>query len=181
MNYDLCDLLNRKMENANGYLPENFPNRSNFKNQNIVDEFFETLSPEDYLEVMESDACDHQCFAFWLYRNGKISDQIEDFDKSARKTTRELANLSYSNSPAIDIMYFSGCVKLIIAKNKAIYLETCIKPSFDQMFKIMDLRTKFLDKSGKVIWRIIERKKKLNFYDGMDVSNLEKFKWNKVK
>ena len=35
MNYDLCDLLNRKMENANGYLPENFPNRSLFKNQNI--------------------------------------------------------------------------------------------------------------------------------------------------
>ena len=43
MNYDLCDLLNRKMENANGYLPENFPNRSVFKNQNIVVEFFETL------------------------------------------------------------------------------------------------------------------------------------------
>ena len=54
MNYDLCDLLNRKMENANGYMSENFPNRSNFKNQNIVDEFFETLSPEDYLEAMES-------------------------------------------------------------------------------------------------------------------------------
>ena len=180
MNYDLCDLLNRKMENANGYMSENFPNRSTFKNQNIVDEFFETLSPEAYLEVMESDSCDHQCFAFWLYRNGKISDQIEDFDKSARKTTRELANLSYSNSPAIDIMYFSGCMKVIIAKNKAIYIETCIKPSLDQMFKIMDLRLKYLDKSGKVIWRIVERKKKLNFYDGIDISNLEKFKWARI-
>ena len=181
MNYDLCDLLNRKMENANGYLPENFPNRSVFKNQNIVDEFFETLSPENYLEVMESQSCDHQCFAFWIYRNGKISDQLEDYDKSARKTTRELANLSYSNSPAIDIMYFSGCMKLIIAKNKAIYLETCIKPTLDQMFTIMDLKLKHLDKSGNVIWRIVERKKKLNFYDGIDVSGLEKFKWSRIK
>ena len=110
MNYDLCDLLNRKMENANGYMPVNFPNRSIYKNQNIIDEFFETLSPEHYLEAMESESCDHQCFAFWIYRNGKISDQLEDYDKSARRITRELANLSYSNSPALDIMYFSGCM-----------------------------------------------------------------------
>jgi len=40
------------MENANGYMPNNFPIRSNFKNQNIVDEFFESISPEDYLEAI---------------------------------------------------------------------------------------------------------------------------------
>jgi hypothetical protein len=181
MNYDLCDLLNRKMENANGYLPENFPNRSVFKNQNIVDEFFETLSLEEYLEVMESESCDHQCFAFWIYRNGKISDQLDDYDKSARRITRELANLSYSNSPALDVMYFSGCMKVIIANNKAMYLETCIRPSLDQMFAIKDLELKHLKQSGKVIWRIIERKKKLNFYDGMGVNDLHGFKWARIK
>ena len=181
MNYDLCDLLNRKMENANGYIPDNFPHRSNFKNQNIVDEFFETLSPEDYLEAMESEVCDHQCFAFWIYRNGKISDQLEDYDKSARRITRELANLSYSNSPALDIMYFSGCMKVIIANNKALYLETCIRPSLDQMFTIKDLELKHLSKSGKVIWRIVERKKKLNFYEGIGVNDLHGFKWSRIK
>ena len=181
MNYDLCDLLNRKMENANGYLSQNFPNRSIFKNQNIVDEFFETLSPENYLEVMESDACDHQCFAFWIYRNGKISDQLDDYDKSARRVTRELANLSYSNSPALDVMYFSACMKVIIANNKAIYLETCIRPSLDQMFAIKDLELKHLKQSGKVIWRIVERKKKLSSYEGMGVNDLHDFKWARIK
>jgi hypothetical protein len=165
MNYDLCDLLNRKMENANGYMAQNFPNRSIFKNQNIVDEFFETLSPEDYLEVMGSETCDHQCFAFWIYR----------------RITRELANLSYSNSPALDIMYFSGCMKVIIANNKAMYLETCIRPSLDQMFAIKDLELKHLKDSGKVIWRIVERKKKLNFYEGIGVNDLHGFKWARIK
>lgn len=181
MNYDLCDLLNRKLENSCGYSQENFPSRSIFKNQNIIDDFFETLSPDDYLSVMESEACDHQCFAFWIYRNGKISDQVEDFDKSARRITRELANLSYSNSPALDIMYFSGCIKVIIAQNKALYLETCIRPSLDQMFTIKDLELKHLNKSGKVLWRIIERKKKLNSYDGLGVNDLHSFKWSRIK
>jgi hypothetical protein len=162
-------------------MTENFPNRSVFKNQNIVDEFFETLSPEKYLEVMESDSCDHQCFAFWIYRNGKISDQLEDYDKSARRITRELANLSYSNSPALDIMYFSGCMKVIIANNKAMFIETCIRPSLDQMFAIKDLELKHLKQSGKVIWRIVERKKKLNCYEGIGVNDLHDFKWARIK
>ena len=181
MNYDLCDLLNRKMENANGYMPINFPNRSIYKNQNIIDEFFEALSPDDYLEAMGSETCDHQCFAFWIYRNGKISDQLDDYDKSARRITRELANLSYSNSPALDVMYFSGCMKVIIAKNKAMYLETCIRPSLDQMFAIKDFELKHLKDSGKVMWRIVERKKKLNFYEGMGVNDLHDFKWSRIK
>jgi len=181
MNYDLCDLLNRKMENANGYMPVNFPNRSIYKNQNIIDEFFETLSPEDYLEAVESESCDHQCFAFWIYRNGKISDQLEDYDKSARRITRELANLSYSNSPSLDIMYFSGCMKVIIANNKAMFIETCIRPSLDQMFAIKDLELKHLKQSGKVIWRIVERKKKLNSYEGIGVNDLHDFKWARIK
>ena len=181
MNYDLCDLLNRKMENANGYMPVNFPNRSIYKNQNIIDEFFETLSPEHYLEAMESESCDHQCFAFWIYRNGKISDQLEDYDKSARRITRELANLSYSNSPALDIMYFSGCMKVIIANNKAMFIETCIRPSLDQMFAVKDLELKYLKQSGKVIWRIVERKKKLNSYEGIGVNDLHDFKWARIK
>lgn len=181
MNYDLCDLLNRKMENANGYMSTNLPNRSIFRNQNIIDEFFETLSPEHYLEAMESESCDHQCFAFWIYRNGKISDQLEDYDKSARRITRELANLSYSNSPALDIMYFSGCMKVIIATNKAMFIETCIRPSLDQMFAIKDLELKHLKQSGKVIWRIVERKKKLNSYEGIGVNDLHDFKWARIK
>ena len=169
------------MENANGYMPVNFPNRSIYKNQNIIDEFFETLSPEHYLEAMESESCDHQCFAFWIYRNGKISDQLEDYDKSARRITRELANLSYSNSPALDIMYFSGCMKVIIANNKAMFIETCIRPSLDQMFAIKDLELKHLKQSGKVIWRIVERKKKLNSYEGIGVNDLHDFKWARIK
>jgi len=181
MNYDLCDLLNRKMENAFGYMPNDLPRNSILKNANIIDDFFESVAPDDYVETMESEDYDHDCFGFWIYRNGKISNQIEDFDKSARKVTRELANLSFSNSPGLDIMYFSGCMKVYISKNKAIFLETCIRPTLDQMFTIKDLEIKYLSKSGKTLWRIVERKKKSTYYDGVGSNSLHDFKWGKIK
>jgi hypothetical protein len=78
-------------------------------------------------------------------------------------------------------MYFSGCMKVIIANNKAMFLETCIRPSLDQMFAIKDLELKHLKQSGKVIWRIVERKKKLNFYEGIGVNDLHDFKWARIK
>lgn len=180
MNYDLCDLLNRKLENVNGYL-QDFPNRSLLKNQNVLDEILENVDPELYVKILDSEFCNHECFGFWIYRNGKISNQIEDFDKSARKVTRELANLSFSNSPGLDIMYFSGCMKVYISKNKAIFLETCIRPTLDQMFTIKDLEIKYLSKSGKTLWRIVERKKKSTYYDGVGSNSLHDFKWGKIK
>jgi hypothetical protein len=181
MNYDLCDLLNRKLENAFGYSPNDLPKNSILKNTNIIDDFFENIAPDDYIETMESQDCEHECYGFWIYRNGKISNQIEDFDKSARRITRELANMSFSNSPALDIMYFSGCMKVLISKNKALYLETCIRPTLDQMFAIKDLEAKYLPKSGKTLWRIVERKKKSTYYDGVGSNSLHDFKWGKIK
>jgi hypothetical protein len=169
------------MENAFGYMPNDLPRNSILKNANIIDDFFESVAPDDYVETMESEDCDHDCFGFWIYRNGKISNQIEDFDKSARKVTRELANLSFSNSPGLDIMYFSGCMKVYISKNKAIFLETCIRPTLDQMFTIKDLEIKYLSKSGKTLWRIVERKKKSTYYDGVGSNSLHDFKWGKIK
>jgi hypothetical protein len=97
MNYDLCDLLNRKMEYACGYITD-FPRTSTFKNQNIIDENFELIAPDDYIETMSDENCNHEVFSFWMYRNGKISNQVDDYDKSARRVTKELANLSYSNN-----------------------------------------------------------------------------------
>jgi hypothetical protein len=162
-------------------MPNDLPRNSILKNANIIDDFFESVAPDDYVETMESEDCDHDCFGFWIYRNGKISNQIEDFDKSARKVTRELANLSFSNSPGLDIMYFSGCMKVYISKNKAIFLETCIRPTLDQMFTIKDLEIKYLSKSGKTLWRIVERKKKSTYYDGVGSNSLHDFKWGKIK
>jgi hypothetical protein len=78
-------------------------------------------------------------------------------------------------------MYFSGCMKVIIATNKAMFIETCIRPSLDQMFAIKDLELKHLKQSGKVIWRIVERKKKLNSYEGIGVNDLHDFKWARIK
>ena len=102
MNYDLCDLLNRKMEYACGYMTD-FPRSSTFKNQNIIDENFEIIAPDDYIETMSAEDCNHEVFSFWMYRNGKISNQVDDYDRSARRVTKELANLSYSNNPSLDM------------------------------------------------------------------------------
>jgi hypothetical protein len=49
------------------------------------------------------------------------------------------------------------------------------------MFAIKDLELKHLKQSGKVIWRIVERKKKLNFYEGIGVNDLHDFKWARIK
>jgi hypothetical protein len=180
MNYDLCDLLNRKMEYAFGHMSD-FPRQSVFKNQNVIDENFEIISPDEYIDVMSADDCSHEVFSFWMYRNGKISNQIDDFDKTARRVTKELANLSYSNNPSLDIMYFSGILKLSIAKNKAILIETCIRPTLDQMLILRDTELKFLEKNGKILWKICERRKKSVYYEGVGLNDLHAFKWSRIK
>ena len=54
MNYDLCDLLNRKLEQQCSYLQEKNLNRSVFKYQNSIDKIFEDIAPEEYLETIEN-------------------------------------------------------------------------------------------------------------------------------
>jgi len=69
MNYDLCDLLNRKLEHANGYL-QDFPNRSSLKNQNVLDETLESIAPDLYVSLLDSEFYNHECFGFWVWRYG---------------------------------------------------------------------------------------------------------------
>jgi hypothetical protein len=181
MNYDLCDLLNRKLEAFCRYIPSEVSNRSIAKNQDLIDKYFEEIAPEFYIETLDHLSVDHQSFNHWVYRNGKISDQVPDYESSARKVTKELANLSYSNNAAIDIMYFSGVMKLIFAKNKCMYLECCIRPTLDQMLLIKDFERQILKENGKVIWRIIERRGKNQYHCGVGLDSLHGFKWSRIK
>ena len=181
MNYDLCDLLNRKLEASCSYFPENGFNKSISKNQDLLDIMLEKIAPEEYLEIMESQETEHLNYNCWVYRNGKFSNQVAEFDQSAKKITRELANLSFSNNPALDIMYFSGIMKLIFAYQKAIYVECCIRPSLDQMLYLKDLERNILSKNGVLIWRIVERRGKNNFDEGIGLNNLHAFKWSRIK
>ena len=180
MNYDLCVLLNRILENAYDHLDE-FPNKSITKNQDYVDNFFEQMNPELYLTTLEDPSVDHQVYSFWLYRNGKISKQLSDFETSAKRIVKELANLSYSNNPVLDLLYFSGVIKISLSLNKAIVVECCIRPSLDQMLTLKDLERKILPNNGVSIWRIYERKGKNNFYEDFDLEKLHSFKWSKIK
>jgi hypothetical protein len=180
MNYDLCDLLNRKLENVNGYL-QDFPNRSLLKNQNVLDEILENVDSDLYVKILDSEFCNHECFGFWIYRNGKISNQIDDFDESARRITKELANLSYSNNPSLDVMYFGGMIKVLVSLDKSIYIETCIRPSLDQMMTLKDMEIKFLVNNGKSVWRVCERRKKQVYWDGIGLNDLHAFKWSRIK
>ena len=118
---------------------------------------------------------------FWIYRNGKISNQIDDFDKSARRITKELANLSYSNNPSLDVMYFGGMIKVLVSLDKSIYIETCIRPSLDQMMTLKDMEIKFLVNNGKSVWRVCERRKKQVYWDGIGLNDLHAFKWSRIK
>ena len=157
MNYDLCDLLNRKIEAKNGYL-DDFPKSSSAKNQSYADNCLEELDPDLYIKALDGLNADHEVFNFWLYRNGKVSRQISDFDISARGVMKELANLTFSNYPSIDLMYFSAIEKIYIAKNKLIMIECCVRPSLDQMFTIKDLEKEHLSLGGVVIWKIIDKR-----------------------
>jgi len=78
-------------------------------------------------------------------------------------------------------MYFSGLIKMSVAKNKAILIETCIRPTLDQMLILKDCELKFLDKNGKILWRISERKKKAVYYEGTGLNDLHSFKWSRIK
>lgn len=180
MNYDLCDLLNRKMESQFSYFNENF-NKSIFKHQNFLDNYLQKYFENEYLEILEKENTNNDIYAHWVYRNGKFSDQINDFEVASKKITREIANMTYSNSPSVDIMYFSGVLKLIYIKNKAIYIETCTKPTLDQLMSIKDFQNKNLDKNDKIFWRIIDKRNRNTFHDGFGLDNLFSFKWARIK
>lgn len=181
MNYDLCDLLNRKLEAQCKYMPKEFPNKSNAKNQDYLDNFFQSSFPDEYLETIDHVSTEHVCYNFWVYRNGKFSDQIVDFDNSSRKIIKELANLSYSNNPVVDLLYFSGVIKLVLAKNKAMVLECCVRPTLDQMLMLKDLERVILPENGKVLWKISERRGKNNYHIGVGLDSLHDFRWAKIK
>ena len=179
MNYDLCDLLNRKIENQCGYLEE-FPNKSIYKFQQYLDKSFETIDPELHFETV-SELEDTPTFAFWLYRNGKISKQLSDFETSSKRVIKELANLSYSNNPVVDLLYFSAIIKIHVAINKALLVECCMRPSLDQIMILKDMERHYLPDNGKVIWRVFDRKSKNNPYQGVGLESLHAFKWSRIK
>ncbi len=181
MNYDLCDLLNRKLEQQCSYLQDQKLTRSNFKYQNSFDKVFEDIAPEQYLETIENLETEYDVFAHWLYRNGKISSQLPDFESSAKKITRELANLSYSNNPVVDLMYFSGIAKILYSQDKGIYIECCIRPTLDQMMTIKDIEKSILKNNGSIVWKVVERRGKNNFYQGVGAESLHSFKWSRIK
>ena len=66
MNYDLCDLLNRKLEASCSYFPENGFNKSISKNQDLLDIMLEKIAPEEYLEIMESQDTEHVNYNCWV-------------------------------------------------------------------------------------------------------------------
>lgn len=180
MNYDLCDLLNRKIEAKCGHLDE-FPKTSNAKNQSYAENCLEELDPDLFIKVLDDLNAEHEVFNFWLYRNGKVSRQIADFENSARGVMKELANLTFSNYPSIDLMYFSALEKIHIAKNKLLMIECCVRPSLDQMFTIKDLEKAYLPLGGAVFWKIIDRRNKNSYYQGVGSNSLHDFKWSRIK
>jgi hypothetical protein len=180
MNYDLCDLLNRKLEQHCGYL-DTFPSKTNYKNQEYLDKIFEKMDTELFLETIDKLESESSTFGFWLYRNGKISKQLSDFDSSAKRVIKELANLSYSNNPIVDLLYFSAIIKIHVAINKAILVECCMRPSLDQIMILKDMEKHYLPENGVVIWRIFDRKAKNNVYEGNGLEGLHSFKWSRIK
>ena len=181
MNYDLCDLLNRKMESLFGYYDEKNFTRSSYKHVNFLDDYLEKKYPEAYIELLENEKNNESTYAVWIFRNGLFSNQIADFDVSAKKITRELANLTYSNNPSIDIMYFSGVMKMVFSKNKSIYLETCSKPSLDQLMALKDFEKNIFSNNSITVWKIIDRKSKNTFYEGQGLEKLFGFNWSRIK
>jgi hypothetical protein len=162
-------------------MTSDLPSRSIAKEDNFLDIYFEEKEPDLYLQTIDNINVDHQYFFHWIYRNGKFSDQIKDFDLSSKKIIKELANLSFSNNPTLDMMYFSGVIKMIYAKNKCIYLECCVRPSLDQMIMLKDFERLVLPESGVVLWKVVERRNRNSSHTGVGLDKLHNLNWSRIK
>jgi len=180
MNYDLCDLLNQKMESLFGYRQKN-NNKSNFKNSNNFDSYLEQHWPEQFFELYVDDSLKNEKFAHWIYRNGKISDQINDFDFASKKILREISNMTYSNFPSLDIMYFSGVLKLIYSENNFIYIETATKPSLDQLMAIKDFQKNINCSDENVFWSVCTKRSRNYFDYGSQLNKLFQYNFGRIK
>lgn len=179
MNYDLCDILNQKMENLFKYKTNN--SQSIFKFSKNFDSTIEKDFPDLFLDLLTNEKKIDIKFAHWVYRNGKISDQIIDFDQAARKVLREISNMTYSNFPSIDIMYFSGVIKMLFCENSFIYLETASKPSLDQLMSIKDFQKSIDCPDQNIIWKVCTKRSKSYFEQGVGLDSLFTFNFLRIK
>lgn len=179
MNYDLCDILNQKMENLFKYKTNQ--SQSIFKNSKIFDSMIEKDFPDIFLNILSTENNLDVKFAHWIYRNGKISDQILDFDQAARKIMREISNMTFSNFPSIDIMYFSGVIKMLYCENNFIYLETASKPSLDQLMSIKDFQKSINCPDENIFWKVCVKRNRNLFEQGIGLNELFKFNFLRIK
>lgn len=179
MNYDLCDILNQKMENLFGYMDEK--KKSNLKNIKFFDSLLEKDFPDLYLELLNDNLINNEKFANWVYRNGKISNEVFDFDQAARKVLREISNMTFSNFPSIDIMYFSGVIKMIYSENNFIYLETASKPSLDQLMSIKDFQKSINCPDKNVVWKVCIKRNRNLFECGNGLNSLFAYNFARIK
>lgn len=179
MNYNLCDLLNTKMEVLFDYYDDN--SKLEYKHKDQIEKHIEENYADDFLALIDKTHNINIWNAFWVYRNGKFSKNIHDYDIASKKIIRELSNLTYSYNPSLDIMYFSGVLKMIYKPDFAIYLETASKPSLDQIMAIKDFQMSKKVANENVYWKVWIKRNKNIFDLGVGVNKLFEYNWSKVK
>ena len=185
MDYDLSDVLNRKLFKIHGLYDGSWAEKSNCKNpQNFLNEVSNIWDEDEYLNYMMlagESASPVNIYGHWIYRDGKLSGLVPDHEETAKRLLTDGMEHRGKVSATSEFLNFSGTIRLLVASGCAMMLQCFTKPSLEQLMTIKDIEREIQKNSGFVAWKVSDRRNKNIIYCGSSLEDLHKLTWSKIK
>ena len=183
MDYDLCDILNKKLLKIHSYYDGNWTERSVSKSLPAFNKELSDIDSDNYLNYMVSieNIPDVKVYGHWILRDGRITGQVVDHEDVARKLLSEGSDHRGKFSATSELLNFSGAIKLLIDPGRAMFIQCFARPSLDQLLTLKDIERQILANDGIIGWKISDRRNKNVLYSGTSLEKLHSLPWSKIK
>ena len=184
MDYDLCDVLNKKLFKIHGLYEGSWTEKSNYRNpQNFLNEVSQIWSDEDYLNyaILCGEGDPVTIYGHWIYRDGKLSGQVTDHEDIAKRLLTDGMEHRGKVSATSEFLNFSGTIRLLVNPGYAMMVQCFARPSLEQLMTLKDIERQIIKNSGYVAWKVSDRRNRNIWYSGSDLEILHKLPWSKIK
>jgi hypothetical protein len=183
MDYDVCDILNKKLVKIHSHYEGNWTERSVLKNPQLFDKEMIDIDNDNFLNYLTTieNVPDVKIYGHWILRDGKVSGQVVDHEDVARKLLSEGSDHRGKFSATSELLNFSGVIRLLINPGRAMFVQCFTRPSLDQLLTLKDIERQIVANDGIVGWKISDRRNKSVLYRGTSLEKLHSLPWSKIK
>lgn len=184
MDYELCDVLNRKLFKIHGQYEGSWTEKSVLKYpQNFHNEIEQIWSEEEFLNysILCGEIESSVKYGHWIYRDGKLSGQVSDHEETAKRLLTDGMEHRGKVSATSEFLNFSGTIRLLVHPGYAMLVQCFARPSLEQLLTLKDIEKDIVKNSGFVAWKVSDRRNRSILFCGSDLEKLHKLPWAKIK